>query len=115
MCHAAEVYLPALFPPSLRKTLCALAQGGKAKAKAGGARVARLREAAWQAHAQPAAGRGKEEEEDEEAAQRAAEVACTSALLAAFHAHRDAWERMEVPWRFAPSICSSCTLKESVQ
>lgn len=56
--------------------------------------MARLREAAWQAHAQPAAGRG--EGEDEETVQRAAEVACTSALLAAFHVHRDAWERMEV-------------------
>ena len=56
--------------------------------------MARLRQSAWQAHTQPSAGTGGED--GEEAVQRAAEVACTSALLAKFHAHRDAWERMEV-------------------
>ncbi|KAK9846574.1 hypothetical protein WJX81_006840 [Elliptochloris bilobata] len=69
------------------------AKGGKGKAKkGGGARVVKLRAAAWEAHVQPRTGGG---EEDEEAAQRAAEVACTTDLLARLHAYRDAWERLE--------------------
>ncbi len=72
-------------------------QASKAKAKKGGsgARVARLRPDACAAHLRPGAGGAADE--DEAAAQRAAEVAATSALLAQFHAHRDAWERLEVP------------------
>lgn len=70
-------------------------KGKPKKGGSGGARVVKLRPSAWEPRLQPGRGSGKDDEE-EACAQRAAEVACTSELLTSFHAHRDAWERMEV-------------------